>query len=59
MRSLVHVQLNSEGKITRLEDRWDNKPLPQGAIAKTFRGLNGHYVTPTLVSVPKTDAEKK
>jgi hypothetical protein len=59
MRSLIHVELNSEGKITRLEDRWDNKPLPQGSIAKTFRGLNGQYITPAIVTVPKSDAEKK
>ncbi|ORY74789.1 hypothetical protein BCR35DRAFT_281121 [Leucosporidium creatinivorum] len=54
VESLVHIELNpSTGKILRLEDRWDGKPIPSGGITKTFRELNGKYFTPTMVSVPK------
>jgi hypothetical protein len=54
IESLVCITLNpTTGKIVRLEDRWDGKPLPQTGMTKTFRELNGKYFTPTLVSVPK------
>lgn len=54
IESLVSIQLNpTTGKIVKLEDRWDNKPLPQSGVTKTFREMNGKYFTPTMVSVPK------
>lgn len=58
MASLIRIELNDEGKIVRLEDRWDAKPLPSGGLAKSFRGLNGKFIVPTLISVPKEGGPK-
>ncbi|KAK4052595.1 hypothetical protein OIO90_004223 [Microbotryomycetes sp. JL221] len=55
MLSLVHIELGQDGKITKLEDRWNGNPLPQGSIAKTLRNFNAQYFVPTFVSVPKED----
>lgn len=55
MASLVHIELDpATGKITKLEDRWDNKSLSNvSGITKKLRDFNGSYFTPALVSVPK------
>jgi hypothetical protein len=58
MSSVVHLELDSEDFITKMEDRWDGKALPTGSIANALRGLNGRTM-PSLIGVPKVDAEKK
>ncbi|KAF2003610.1 hypothetical protein P154DRAFT_486218 [Amniculicola lignicola CBS 123094] len=53
--SKILIFLDGEGKIEKLEDKWDGK-LPEGSIANAFRHLNAVTV-PKIVSVPKTDKE--
>ncbi|PVI05145.1 hypothetical protein DM02DRAFT_611001 [Periconia macrospinosa] len=55
IQSVVAIYLDEQGKIARLEDRWNGK-LPDGAISNAFRHLNAVTV-PKLISVPK-DAEE-
>ncbi|KAL5399010.1 hypothetical protein PMIN06_006364 [Paraphaeosphaeria minitans] len=57
--SVVAVHLDEQGKIKKVEDKWDGK-LPEGSIANAFRHLNAVTV-PKFVSVPKNadeDAKK-
>ncbi|KAF1977589.1 hypothetical protein BU23DRAFT_452670 [Bimuria novae-zelandiae CBS 107.79] len=53
--SLVAVHLDEQGKISKVEDKWNGK-LPEGSIAQAFRRLNAITV-PKLVSVPKNEEE--
>ncbi|KAF2110552.1 hypothetical protein BDV96DRAFT_603647 [Lophiotrema nucula] len=53
--SKVFIHLDGEGKIAKVEDKWDGK-LPDSSIANAFRHLNAVSV-PKMVSVPKTDEE--
>ncbi|OSS50816.1 hypothetical protein B5807_04390 [Epicoccum nigrum] len=53
--SVVAIHLDGEGKIQKVQDKWDGK-LPDGAIANAFRHLNAVTV-PKLINVPKNDKE--
>ncbi|KAH8779781.1 hypothetical protein F5883DRAFT_626161 [Diaporthe sp. PMI_573] len=55
MNSVVRIHVGSDGKIEKVEDRW-NGELPSGAISDAFRKLNAVTV-PTLVKVPKNEEE--
>lgn len=55
INSVVAVHLDSEGKVQKVEDKWDGK-LPEGSIQNAFRHLNAVTV-PKLVSVPKNEEE--
>jgi hypothetical protein len=74
MSSVVRIWLGEDGRIEKVEDRW-NKKLPEGGISEVstvlplfdwedvdemqaFRKLNAR-VTPNLVKVPKTEEEDK
>ncbi|KAF1351002.1 hypothetical protein BDV97DRAFT_397967 [Delphinella strobiligena] len=53
--SVINIYLNSQGKIEKVEDKWDGK-LPDSAIANAFRHLNAVTV-PKIISVPKDKEE--
>ncbi|CAJ2503349.1 Uu.00g107430.m01.CDS01 [Anthostomella pinea] len=53
--SVVRIHVGNDGKIDKVEDRWNNK-LPEGSISEAFRKLNAVTV-PTIVKVPKNDEE--
>ncbi|KAL5387869.1 hypothetical protein DPSP01_003267 [Paraphaeosphaeria sporulosa] len=53
--SVVAVHLDDQGKIKKVEDKWNGK-LPEGSIANAFRHLNAVTV-PKFVSVPKNAEE--
>jgi len=55
IESIVNIHTNNSGKITMVEDKWNNE-LPEGAFAKSFRNLNSVTV-PKFVSVPKNEEE--
>lgn len=55
IQSLVAIHLDDEGKIKKVEDKWDGK-LPEGSISEAFRHLNAVTV-PKIVSVPKNEEE--
>ncbi|KAF2130654.1 hypothetical protein P153DRAFT_375357 [Dothidotthia symphoricarpi CBS 119687] len=55
VQSVVNVHLDGEGKISKVEDKWDGE-LPEGSVANAFRRLRG-VAAPKMVSVPKDDAE--
>ncbi|KAF2737103.1 hypothetical protein EJ04DRAFT_488862 [Polyplosphaeria fusca] len=55
VESKVLVHLDAQGKIEKLEDKWDGN-LPEGSIANAFRRLNSVSV-PKMVKVPKNDEE--
>lgn len=57
MQSIVNVHLGADGKIEKVEDKWDGK-LPEGSIAKAFQRLNAVSV-PHMVSVPKSAEEEE
>ncbi|KAG9189091.1 hypothetical protein G6011_05959 [Alternaria panax] len=57
IQSEVAIHLDAEGKIAKVEDKWDGK-LPDGAIANAFRYLNAVTV-PKFVGVPKNDEEDR
>lgn len=52
MYSLVHMELDNNGKIIKFEDRWNGSPQPANAVAKFLRRLNGKSM-PKLIAVPK------
>ena len=56
MHSLVHIKLDEQGKIRHFEDRWDEKPLPNGSFSMMLRRLNARTM-PYIVSVPKEGAQ--
>ncbi|SCV72891.1 BQ2448_20 [Microbotryum intermedium] len=58
MTSLVHIELDRNDKIVKLEDRWDGKPLP-GRVAKAMSDFSATYIVPALVNVDKVDKENK
>ncbi|KAL1297193.1 hypothetical protein AAFC00_004763 [Neodothiora populina] len=53
--SVVNIFVNSEGKIEKVEDKWDGQ-LPDSAFKNAFRRLNAVTV-PKMINVPKSDAE--
>ncbi|EGY21100.1 uncharacterized protein VDAG_02624 [Verticillium dahliae VdLs.17] len=55
MDSVVRIDVGPDGKITRVDDRW-NDNMPEGAVAQTLRKLNAVSV-PRFVTVPKTEEE--
>ncbi|KAF1936959.1 hypothetical protein EJ02DRAFT_386453 [Clathrospora elynae] len=55
IQSVVAIHLDGQGKIEKVEDKWDGK-LPDGAIANAFRHLNA-VIVPKIISVPKNDEE--
>ena len=55
IQSVVAIHTDAEGKISKVEDKWDGK-LPDSAIANAFRHLNAVTV-PKFVGVPKNDEE--
>lgn len=56
--SNIVIQLDEQGKITRLADEWHHKPIPSGTLAMMGRKLNAVMVK-TFVSVPKKDDPAK
>jgi hypothetical protein len=57
MNSIVKIHLGPDGRIDKVEDRWNDK-LPDGAVSEAFRKLNAATM-PNLVKVPKTEEEDK
>ncbi|KAF1845223.1 uncharacterized protein K460DRAFT_355066 [Cucurbitaria berberidis CBS 394.84] len=55
IQSVVAIHLDDQGKISKVEDKWDGK-LPDGAISNAFRHLNAVTV-PKIISVPKNAEE--
>ncbi|KAJ4371255.1 hypothetical protein N0V83_004472 [Neocucurbitaria cava] len=55
IQSVVAIHLDEQGKISKVEDRWDGK-LPDGAISNAFRHLNAVTV-PKMINVPKNEEE--
>ncbi|KAI1343293.1 hypothetical protein F5Y15DRAFT_412088 [Xylariaceae sp. FL0016] len=55
INSVIKVHVGADGKIEKVEDRWDDK-LPEGGISEAFRKLNAVTV-PAIVKVPKTEEE--
>lgn len=55
INSIVNISIDSAGKITKVEDKWDGN-LPESSIANAFRRLNAVSV-PKMVGVPKNDEE--
>ncbi|KAH7093203.1 hypothetical protein FB567DRAFT_514887 [Paraphoma chrysanthemicola] len=55
IQSIVAIHLDGEGKIQKVEDKWNGK-LPEGSISEAFRHLNAVTV-PKIVSVPKNAEE--
>lgn len=55
IQSLVAIHTDEQGKISKVEDKWDGK-LPEGSIANAFRHLNAVTV-PKFVNVPKNEEE--
>ncbi|GAB7350320.1 hypothetical protein MBLNU459_g0954t1 [Dothideomycetes sp. NU459] len=53
--SVINIYTNEQGKISKVEDKWDGK-LPESSIANAFRRLNAVTV-PNLISVPKNKEE--
>lgn len=42
MKSVVSITTGHDGKIVRVEDRWNNK-IPQGALAEVRSAVRGSY----------------
>ncbi|KAL6158769.1 hypothetical protein ACJBU6_02869 [Exserohilum turcicum] len=55
IQSEVAIHLDSEGKIEKVEDKWNGK-LPENPIVNAFRHLNAVSV-PLMIKVPKNDEE--
>ncbi|KAH6697337.1 hypothetical protein F5X68DRAFT_272304 [Plectosphaerella plurivora] len=55
MNSIVRIDTGPDGKIIKVEDRWNNK-IPEGALAQGLRKLNAVTV-PLVVKVPKNEEE--
>lgn len=55
INSLITIATSPDGKITKVEDKWDGK-LPDGAISNAFRHLNAVTV-PKMINVPKNAEE--
>lgn len=55
IQSVITIATDSQGKISKVEDKWDGK-LPEGSISQAFRRLNAVTV-PNLVGVPKNKEE--
>ncbi|KAF1984242.1 hypothetical protein K402DRAFT_395905 [Aulographum hederae CBS 113979] len=51
INSVVNIFTSEDGKITKVEDKWDGK-LPEGAFSNAMRQLNS-VVVPKVVGVPK------
>lgn len=57
IHSLVILELNEEGKIIKMEDRWDGEELPRNWGAMWLRRLNGK-TAPLFVRVPRRAPER-
>ncbi|KAK3938075.1 hypothetical protein QBC46DRAFT_391115 [Diplogelasinospora grovesii] len=55
MDSLVRIFVGDDGKIAKVEDKW-NPSLPEGSISEAFRKLNAVMVL-TMIKVPETEQE--
>ncbi|KAL2352374.1 hypothetical protein BJ546DRAFT_987501 [Cryomyces antarcticus] len=55
--SIVNIFVDGQGKIQKVEDKWDGK-LPESGIANAFRRLNAITV-PKIIGVPKNKEEDK
>ncbi|KAF2089368.1 hypothetical protein K490DRAFT_63505 [Saccharata proteae CBS 121410] len=55
IQSVVNIYVDGQGKIEKVEDKWDGK-LPEGSIQNAFRRLNAVTV-PKMVGVPKNEEE--
>ncbi|KAI0886445.1 uncharacterized protein GGS22DRAFT_187690 [Annulohypoxylon maeteangense] len=55
INSVVHIDVGQNGKIERVEDRWNDR-LPNGMISDAFRKLNAQTV-PMFVTIPKDEEE--
>ncbi|KAI1445531.1 hypothetical protein F5Y02DRAFT_386538 [Annulohypoxylon stygium] len=55
IHSVVRIEVGQDGKIVRVEDRWNDK-LSEGMISEAFRKLNAQTV-PVFVTVPKNEEE--
>ncbi|KAF2243833.1 hypothetical protein BU26DRAFT_543299 [Trematosphaeria pertusa] len=55
IQSLVAIHLDEQGRISKVEDKWDGK-LPDSSIANAFRHLNAVSV-PKMINVPKNEEE--
>jgi len=53
--SVVNIFTDSNGKIEKVEDKWDGK-LPDGPFSNAMRKLNAVTV-PNIVGVPKNKQE--
>lgn len=56
MKSTIVIELDDEGKIAHLQDKWNSNELPDGAFAIWMRKANAVTV-PKFVGVPKNDQE--
>lgn len=57
MKSKIVIELDSEGKISHLTDKWNGDEMPSGMLATWGRKANAATV-PKLVSVPKSEQEE-
>lgn len=57
MKSKIVIELDGEGKIQHLTDKWNGQDMPTGMLATWGRKANAATV-PKLVSVPKTEQEE-
>ncbi|KAI9714614.1 MAG: hypothetical protein M1828_001151 [Chrysothrix sp. TS-e1954] len=55
--SVINIFTGSDGKISKVEDKWDGQ-LPEGGMRDAFRRLNSVTV-PKMVGVPKNDEEDR
>lgn len=55
MSSRVKIHVDADGKIEKVEDRWNDK-LPDGPVSEAFRKLNAVTV-PAFVKVPTSEEE--
>ncbi|EGZ77038.1 hypothetical protein NEUTE2DRAFT_78059 [Neurospora tetrasperma FGSC 2509] len=55
IHSLVKIWVDGNGKIARVEDRWDGE-LPDGALNEAFRKAFAMTI-PVIVKVPRTEEE--
>ncbi|KAF1957074.1 hypothetical protein CC80DRAFT_547787 [Byssothecium circinans] len=55
IQSVVAIHLDEQGKIAKVEDKWDGK-LPDSSIMNAFRHLNAATV-PKIIHVPKSEEE--
>lgn len=57
MKSKIVIELDNEGKIKHLTDKWNGNDMPSGMLATWGRKANAATV-PKFVSVPKNEQEE-